>query len=195
MPLGKVSFGDFRNGTPIAWTPSPAHFGNLVGQSEPYGNAIPQANKTLNGNPVTWLVSPKHFGNTVEFSLQSVPPVVLIKSGNTGTVNINLTQLLDSPTATLTYSGAPSGVTLTFAPNPDTGSSVATLTVGSSVPSGKYTITITGTGSQETNTTNIHLVVFGTGGVITQSQIELEDGLGGVELESGQGVVLLETSS
>jgi hypothetical protein len=156
MPAGKVNSGDFRKGTPIVL---PHQFGNLVGQGDNFGNVIPQANATLDSNPVTWLPSPTHFGNTVEFSLQSVPPVVIVAQDRTGTVDINLTQLLDSPTATLTYSGAPTGVTIAFGTNPDTGTSVATITVGSSVPAGKYTITIVGTGASETNTTNIHLYV------------------------------------
>ena len=103
MPIGKVNSGDFRKGTPIIL---PHQFGTPVSIPEPQGNVIPQSNPTLNGNPVTWVVSPAHFGNTVEFSLQSVPPIVLIEAGGTGSVNINLTQLLDSPTATLTFSGA-----------------------------------------------------------------------------------------
>ena len=106
------------------------------------------------------------------------------------TVDINLTQLLASPTATLTYSGAPAGVTIAFAPNPDTGISVATVTVGSSVPVGKYTITVTGTGT-ETNHTNIHLVVAGTNIITTYSISGTISGPGG----AGATVALSGTSS
>ena len=183
MPNGLVRSGDFRKGTPIVL---PHQFGTPVCDPEPQGNVIPQSNPTLNGNPVTWVVSPAHFGNTVEFSLQSVPPIVLIEAGGTGSVNINLTQLLDSPTATLTFSGAPTGVTITFAPNPDTGTSTTEITVAASVPTGKYTITVTGTGAQETNTTNIHLVVVGT---------SLPSNAFGFLLENGTGVILLENGS
>jgi hypothetical protein len=59
----------------------------------------------------------------------------------------------------LTYSGAPVGVTLAFVPNPDTSTSVCTITVGAAVPAGKYAITITGTSGTEVNTTVLHLVV------------------------------------
>lgn len=161
MPAGKVNSGDFRNGTPMIL---PHQFGTPIGIPEPFGNVQPQSNPSMDSNPVTWVPSPAHFGNTVEFSLQSVPPIVVIAPGNAGTVDINLAQLLDSPTATLSYSGAPVGVTIAFAPNPDTGVSVATVTVGALVPVGKYTITIKGTGANETNFTNIHLVVSGAGG-------------------------------
>lgn len=160
MPCGKVNSGDFRNGTPMVL---PHQFGTPVGTPEPFGNVIPQSNPTLDSNPITWPPTPNHFGNTVEFSLQSVPPIVVIAPGSTGTVNINLTQLLDSPTATLSYTGAPAGVTIAFAPNPDTGTSVATITVSASVPAGKYTIEVDGTGTDETNHTNIHLVVAAAG--------------------------------
>lgn len=183
MSLGKVSSGDFRNGTPIVL---PHQFGTPVGNPEPFGNVIPQSNATLDSNPITWVPTPSHFGNTVEFSLQSVPPIIIIEAGGTGSVNINLTRLLDSPTATLTYAGAPVGVTISFAPNPDTGTSTAEITVAANVPAGKYTITVIGTGAQETNTTNIHLVVF------NQS---LPSNAFGFLLENGSGVLLLEDGS
>lgn len=191
MPAGKLNSGDFRKGTPIIL---PHQFGTPVCDPEPQGNVIPQSNATLDGNPVTWLPSPAHFGNTVEFSLQSVPPIILIEAGGTGSVNINLTQLLDSPTATLTFSGAPTGVTITFAPNPDTGTSTAEITVAASVPTGKYTITVTGTGAQETNHTNIHLVVVGTSLPSNAFGFLLEDGSGVILLEDGS-ILLLENQS
>ena len=191
MPLGKVNSGNFSHGTPMT---AGHQFGTPVGDPEPQGNVIPQSNATLNSNPVTWLPSPAHFGNTVEFSLQSVPPIILIEAGGTGSVNINLTQLLDSPTATLTFSGAPTGVTITFAPNPDTGTSTTEITVAASVPTGKYTITVTGTGAQETNTTNIHLVVVGTSLPSNAFGFLLEDGTGVILLENGS-ILLLENQS
>jgi hypothetical protein len=160
MALGKVNSGDYRNGTPI----TAGHvFGTPVTLPEPRGNVEPQSNSSLNSNPVTWIPAPSYFGNTVDLSLQTVGPIVVVAPGGTGTTNINLTQLLGAPTPTLTYSGAPAGVTLAFAPNPDTGTSVCTVTVSSSVPVGKYTITIIGTVGTEINYTNLHLVVSGTG--------------------------------
>ena len=191
MPLGKVNSGDFRKGTPIVL---PHQFGTPVAVPEPQGNVLPQSNATLNSNPVTWLPAPNHFGNTVEFSLQSVPPIIIIEAGGTGSVNINLTQLLDSPTATLTFTGAPAGVSISFAPNPDTGTSVAEITVAASVPVGKYTIKVVGTGSAETNHTNIHLVVVGTTVPGEAFGFLLEDGSGVILLEDGS-ILLLENQS
>ena len=156
MPLGLVRSGDFRKGTPIVL---PHQFGNPAISTEPFGNALPQANTSLDSNPVTWPQNPAHFGNTVDLSLQTVPPTILISPGTTNTVNINLAQLLGTPTPTLAYSGAPAGVTLTFTPNPNTGTSACTITVGSSVATGRYTIAITGTTGTEVNNTNLHLIV------------------------------------
>ena len=54
----------------------------------------------------------------------------------------------------LAVSGLPSGVTASFSPNPATNSSTLSLTAGSSVTAGQYTLTITGaSGSQKASTT------------------------------------------
>lgn len=160
--MGLVRAGDFRNGNPITL---PHTFGNAVaGDAEPFGNEEPQSNTTLDSNPVTWVVSPTHFGNPVSFSLETdsaSAPVLIVPPDNAGNISINLTNLLGSNSATLTYYGAPSGVTVTFSTNPDTGMSVATVTVGA-VPAGRYTITVVGTVSgMNIETTNIQLVVAG----------------------------------
>jgi hypothetical protein len=144
MPAGLVRSGDFRNGTPITLS---HQFGNPVSSptTEPFGNIIPQPNPRIAGNPVDWAPSPAHFGNQVSFVLQTVPPVVVVDQSSTGTVDLNLTNLKGTNSAELTYFGAPSGVTLAFATNPDTSSSVVTVTVGATVAPGRYTITIVGT--------------------------------------------------
>jgi hypothetical protein len=54
----------------------------------------------------------------------------------------------------LAVSGLPSGVTAAYSPNPATTSSTLTLTAGSTVAAGQYTLNITGTsGSQQASTT------------------------------------------
>jgi hypothetical protein len=162
MPEGLVRSGDFRNGTPIIL---PHQFGNPVGgSSEPFGSPQPQSNIRMAGNPVRWLPSPAHFGNQVSFLTQVVPPSVVIAPGKTGTVNINVTNLLGTNSVELTSFGEPAGVTVTFAPNPDTGTAVATITVASSVPGGRYTITVVGTvTSPNIEYTQLHLVVAAGG--------------------------------
>src|ERR1700690_2214432 len=124
MPLGKVNSGDFRKGTPIL---IPHQFGTPVVVPEPQGNVIPQSNATLDSNPVTWLPVPNHFGNQVGFSMQSVPPIIIIDQGGIDSVSVILTPLLGSPSATLSYSGAPVGVSITFTTNPETAQSTAEI--------------------------------------------------------------------
>ena len=192
MPAGLVRSGDFRKGSPILL---PHQFGNPVSLPEPYGNVMPQSNPTLNSNPVTWTPSPPHFGNQVAFSLQVVPPIVIITEGGSQTTSAVLTNLLGTNSATLTYSGAPAGVTISFAPNPDTGTSVATITVGASVPTGRYTITIEGSASgANVEFTNIQLVVVSSG-ASTSYGFELENGSGVIVLEDGISILLLENQT
>ena len=158
MPMGIVRAGDFRKGNPVVL---PKNFGNLVGGSEPFGSPQPQSNSSMFENLVTWTPNSAVFGNQVSFSLQTVPPVVVVPAGSSGNTDINLTNLLgSSSSATLTYYGAPAGVSVTFGTNPDTGLSIATITVGANVPAGRYTITVVGTVSgANIETTNIQLVV------------------------------------
>jgi hypothetical protein len=154
---GLCRSGDFRNGTPML---AGHQFGNPVGEPEPFGNNEPQSNTSMSENLVTWLPSPAHFGNQVSFSLQTVPPVVILAPGTVGTTDINLTDLLGATSATLSSFGAPVGVTVAFAPNPDTATSIATITVGAGVLPGRYTITVFGTvANPDIEYTYIHLVV------------------------------------
>jgi len=155
--MGIVRAGDFRKGNPVVL---PKNFGNLVGGSEPFGSPQPQSNSSMFENLVTWTPNSAVFGNQVSFSLQTVPSVLVVAPNSAGTTDINLTNLLGSNSATLTYYGAPVGVTVAFGTNPDTGTSVATVTVGANVPAGRYTITVVGTVSgTNIETTNIQLVV------------------------------------
>ena len=157
--LGLVRSGDYRNGYPITL---PHTFGNPVGTPEPFGNNEPQANLTMDSNPITWVKSSSHFGNQTGFSLQVDPKVSVIKAGTSGITTITITDLGGfAGSVTLSYSGAPTGVTIVFVPNPATTTSTATITVGASVPVGKYTITVTGVSGTETETTDIHLAVLG----------------------------------
>lgn len=192
MPNGLVRSGNFSHGTPITL---PHNFGNQVTLGEPQGNVIPQSNPTLDSNPISVKPSPTNFGNAVELSMQAAPPVVIIQQGASMTLSIPITDLNKFVgTVTLSFSGAPAGVTVTFSPNPATTQSTATVTVGSSVPSGKYTITVTGQTATKSYNTNIHLVVTGTGGPSNQFGFLLEDGSGVLLLEDGT-ILLLENQS
>jgi hypothetical protein len=193
MPAGKVNSGNFRNGTPVTL---PLTFGTPVdGTSKNYGNVQPQSNSTLNSNPVTWLPAASHFGNQVSLSMQAVLPILLVEAGGTGSFTIPITDLQGfSGSVTLSFSGAPSGVTISFAPNPATTTSTGEVSVGASVPTGKYTITITGTSGTVVTHTNLHLVVVGNSLPSNAFGFELEDGTGVILLENGS-ILLLENQS
>lgn len=192
MPCGLVRSGDFRKGTPIQL---PHNFGNPVNNPEPFGNNVPQSNPTLNSNPVLWTIAPNHFGNGVELSLQSNPPIIIIEAGGTGSISIPVTDLGNFVgTVTLSASGQPVGVTVSFAPNPATMQSTAEITVASTVRTGKYTITVTGQTATQSYNTNIHLVVVGNSLPSNAFGFLLEDGTGVILLEDGS-ILLLENQS
>ena len=192
MPAGKVNSGHFAHGTPITL---PHTFGTPVDNVESDGNVIPQANSTLNSNPVTWLPASSHFGNQVSLSMQTNPAILLIEAGGTGSFTIPITDLQGfSGAVTLSFSGAPTGVSISFAPNPGTTTSTGQVTVGSNVPSGKYTITITGTSGTVVTHTNLHLAVVSNSLPGNAFGFLLEDGSGVILLEDGS-ILLLENQS
>jgi hypothetical protein len=106
-------------------------------------------------------------GNTnPDFSISASPSSVTVQQGNSGTSTISTTALNGFNNAiTLSASGQPNGVTVTFGTNPipapGTGSSLMTMAVGGSVTPGTYTITVTGTGGGITHTTTVSLTVTG----------------------------------
>ena len=106
-------------------------------------------------------------GNTnPDFSISASPSSVTVQQGNNGTSTISTTALNGFNNAiTLSASGQPSGVTVTFGTNPipapGTGSSLMTMAVGGSVTPGTYTITVTGVGGGITHTTTVSLTVTG----------------------------------
>ena len=106
-------------------------------------------------------------GNTnPDFTISASPSSVTVQQGNNGTSTISTTPLNGFNNAiTLSASGQPSGVTVTFGTNPipapGTGSSVMTMAVGGSVTPGTYTITVTGVGGGITHTTTVALTVTG----------------------------------
>ena len=61
---------------------------------------------------------------------------------------------------TLAASGLPSGVTVSFSPNPTTYFSTLTFTASSSAALGQYTVTITGTSGSQTESTTLTVGVY-----------------------------------
>ena len=87
------------------------------------------------------------------FQLSSSASILNIRPGNQGTSTISVVaQNGFSSPVNLAVSGLPQGVTSSFSANPGTGSSVLTLSVGSSAVRGSYDVIVTGTsGSTQTN--------------------------------------------
>jgi hypothetical protein len=103
---------------------------------------------------------------TPDFTISASPSSVTVQQGNNGTSTIGTTALNGFNNAiTLSATGQPSGVTVTFGTNPipapGTGTSLMTMAVGGSVTPGTYTITVTGVGGGITHTTTVSLTVTG----------------------------------
>jgi kumamolisin len=101
---------------------------------------------------------------TPTYSISASPSAVSVLQGANGASTITTTDIdgFSSP-VTLTSSGAPTGVTVTFGTNPIAaggGTSAVTLAVATTVAAGTYPITITGTSaSGVVQTTSISLTV------------------------------------
>jgi hypothetical protein len=95
------------------------------------------------------------------FSLSPNPSSLTINRGASGTSAITITRSGGfTGGVTLSASGAPSGVTVSFNPNPVTGGSGAlTMAVSSTAALGPATVTITGTGGGLARTVTISLTV------------------------------------
>lgn len=103
---------------------------------------------------------------TPDFTISASPSSVTVAQGNNGTSTISTTALNGFNSAiTLSATGQPSGVTVTFGTNPipapGTGTSLMTMAVGGSVTPGTYTITVTGVGGGVTHATTVSLTVTG----------------------------------
>ncbi len=103
---------------------------------------------------------------TPDFTISANPTSVSVQQGNSGTSTITTTALNGFNNAiTLSATGQPAGVTVTFSvnpiPAPGNGSSIMTMAVGASVTPGTYPITVTGTGGGITHTTTVNLTVTG----------------------------------
>ena len=99
------------------------------------------------------------------FSLSASPSSVTVAQGNQGTSTITSTVTGGFDSAiSLSASGQPTGVTVTFNPTSITGAGTSTMTmsVASTTAPGTYTITVTGTSGTIIATTTVSLTVTGT---------------------------------
>lgn len=96
------------------------------------------------------------------FSVGVSAPQVTIGAGSTGNVGVNVTAFNGfSGVVSFSVSGLPAGCNAGSAPTSVTGSGASTLTisVGGSVPSGTYPLTVKGTSSTGTATAPLSLIV------------------------------------
>jgi uncharacterized membrane protein len=102
---------------------------------------------------------------TAGFSLSANPTSVSVKQGKSGSSTITSTTTGGFNSAvTLSATGQPTGVTVTFNPTSitGTGTSLMTMTVASTTKTGTYPITVKGTSGSTTETTTVTLTVTGT---------------------------------
>ncbi len=99
------------------------------------------------------------------FSLSASPTSVTVAQGHAGTSTITSTVTGGFDSAiSLSASGQPTGVTVSFNPTSITGAgtSTMTMTVAATTVPGTYTITVTGTSGSTRETTTVSLTVTGT---------------------------------
>ncbi|GCE16116.1 hypothetical protein [Tengunoibacter tsumagoiensis] len=104
---------------------------------------------------------------TNDFSISSSPTSLTIAAGSTGTSTISTAVTTGSAgTVSLTASVSPSGPTASLSPTSVTAgnSSTLTVTVGSSVTAGTYTVTVSGTEGSASHSTSVSVTVTTSGG-------------------------------
>ncbi len=99
-----------------------------------------------------------------DFTIALTPSSVAVPQGLTGNSTVTTAIIGNFNSAiTLSASGAPSGTTVSFNPNPiaapGSGNSTMTITVGSSTPLGTYPITVTGNGGGIQHSATLNLTV------------------------------------
>ena len=106
-------------------------------------------------------------GGSNDFSISASPSSLTIAQGNSGSSTISTAVTSGSAgTVSLSASVSPSGPTASLSPTSVTAGNSATLTVsvGSSVATGNYTVTVTGTEGSATHSTSVTVTVTSSGG-------------------------------
>lgn len=102
-----------------------------------------------------------------DFSISVSPSATSIAQGSSGSLTISATVSGGfNNTLTLLASGQPNGVTVTFSPStipaPGSGSPTMTFSVGSSITTGTFPITVIGAGGGTSRTATVSLTVTGS---------------------------------
>ncbi len=111
-----------------------------------------------------WIMQMVAFRTGPNFTLSASPASLSIAQGNLGTSTITTTVSGGFSSAiTLSATGAPTGTTVSFSPNPiaapGAGTSTMTITVGATTPVGTYPITVTGNGGGTQHSATVTLTV------------------------------------
>ncbi|HJP79369.1 MAG TPA: glycosyl hydrolase family 8 [Pseudonocardiaceae bacterium] len=128
-----------------------------------------------------------------DFSLSASPSSGSVTAGSSATATIATAVTSGSAeSVTLSASGAPSGVSVSFSPASVTsgGSSTMTVTTGSSTAAGTYPITVSGTASSGSHTATYTLTVTTSSGGCTAAQL-----LGNPGFENGATITPWTQSS
>ena len=151
----------------------------IVSGSAALGSSTVTVTGTGNGSPPAVHTTPVNLTVTTnDFGLSASPGSVSVVGGSSGTTMINTTVVSGAAQpVTLSLSGAPTGVSGSFSPNPVTAgaSSTLTLIVSGSAALGSSTVTVTGTGNGSppaVHTTPVNLTVAGANGVIVNGGFE-----------------------
>jgi len=134
-------------------------FSLQLSSGAPYGTMVGVSDYRLfdgSGNPV------KGGGSGPDFSLSASPTSLTVAQGASGTSTVAISPLNGfTGTVSLTASGLPSGVTASLSPASLSGYAGSTLTVivGSEVPPGAYTATVTGTSGGLTHGATVTVTV------------------------------------
>ncbi|WEO99490.1 carbohydrate binding domain-containing protein [Streptomyces sp. FXJ1.172] len=106
-------------------------------------------------------------GTSSDFSLSLAPGSASVAQGGSATATVSTAVTSGSAeSVSLSASGAPSGVTVSFSPGSVTSGGTSTLTaaVGSSVAAGSYPVTVTGTAPSGSHSATYTLTVTSGGG-------------------------------
>ena len=102
---------------------------------------------------------------TPNYTLSANPSSLTIAQNANANTGVTITRTNFTGAVTLSLTGAPAGVTGSFAPAAPTGtSSTLTVSVGGAVGAGVYNLTVSGTGTPGIRTTPLTLTVTGGGG-------------------------------
>lgn len=115
-------------------------------------------------------------GTSTDFSLALGQSSVMLADNGNNAVPISINPVGGfSGVVSVSVSGAPQGVTAGVSPNPVTSSGNLQLAVGSNVPPGTYTLTLTGVSGSLSHTTTLTLTVVATSAVAYSADVNLYD--------------------